>query len=84
MLYFADLPLSAFICSVWATAPDADLPIKMGEAGTAAGRPATTVFKVFQKTVESHGDKPALKFKDLSEAGVWLGYMRGFLAVVAQ
>ena len=54
--------------SVWATAPDADLPIKMGEAGTAAGRPATTVFKVFQKTVESHGDKPALKFKDLSEA----------------
>lgn len=53
--------------SVWATEPDADLPIKMGKAGTAAGRPATTVFKVFQKAVENHGDKPALKFKELSE-----------------
>eukprot|EP00752_Nemacystus_decipiens_P012995 g11498.t1 len=53
--------------SVWATAPDADLPIKMGEAGTAAGRPATTVFKVFQKTVENHGDEPALNFKNLPE-----------------
>lgn len=57
--------------SVWATEPGADLPVKLGKAGTAAGRPATTVFQVFQKTVDKHGDKPALKFKDLSEARMY-------------
>ncbi|CAM9925915.1 unnamed protein product [Pylaiella littoralis] len=51
--------------TVWATKPHADLPVKMGASGAAA-MPATTVFKVFQKTVENHGEKPALKFKDLS------------------
>lgn len=50
---------------MWATEPHADLPVKMGKSGVAA-MPATTVFKVFQKTVENHGEKPALKFKDLS------------------
>lgn len=61
-----------FLCSVWATEPDADLPVKMGKVGTVGGRPATTVFKVFQKAVENHGDKPALKFKDLSEARMFI------------
>lgn len=48
---------------MWATEPHADLPVKMGSDGAAA-RPATTVFKVFQKAVEDYGEKPALKFKD--------------------
>ncbi|CAM9669890.1 unnamed protein product [Scytosiphon promiscuus] len=51
--------------SVWTTEPDAELPVKMGTSGAAA-LPPTTVFGVFQKTVESHGAKPALHFKDLS------------------
>lgn len=51
--------------SVWATERDADLPVKMGTAGAAA-RPAKTVFEVFQKAVENHGENPALKFKDTS------------------
>ncbi|CAN0006472.1 unnamed protein product [Ectocarpus sp. 12 AP-2014] len=37
----------------------------MGTAGAAA-RPAKTVFEVFQKAVENHGENPALKFKDTS------------------
>jgi len=52
--------------SVWATEPHAELPIKMGTSGAAA-KPPTTVFKVFQRAVENHGDTPALKFKDTSQ-----------------
>ena len=37
----------------------------MGTSGAAAKEP-TTVFKVFQKTVENYGETPALKFKDTS------------------
>eukprot|EP00903_Cladosiphon_okamuranus_P010212 g9671.t1 len=51
--------------TVWATEPHADLPVKMGASGPAAKKP-TTVFKVFQKTVENHGEAPALQFKDTS------------------
>ncbi|CAM9369790.1 unnamed protein product, partial [Hapterophycus canaliculatus] len=51
--------------SVWATEPNAELPVKMGTSGAAARLP-TTVFEVFQKAVVNHGLKPALKFKDLS------------------
>ncbi|CAB1117569.1 unnamed protein product [Ectocarpus sp. CCAP 1310/34] len=51
--------------TVWATEPHADLPIKMGTSGAAA-KPPTTVFKVFQKAVENHGENVALKFKDTS------------------
>lgn len=70
--YFHDDPppvvlvhAAAFRISVWATEPDAELPVKMGASGAAA-KPPTTVFEVFQRTVENHGVKPALKFKDLS------------------
>lgn len=51
---------------MWATEPDAELPVKMGKEGIGA-KAATTVFEVFQKTVEDHGDRPALKFKDTSQ-----------------
>lgn len=40
----------------------------MGTTGAAAKAP-TTVFKVFQRTVENHGETPALKFKDAAEVG---------------
>lgn len=53
---------------MWATEPHADLPVKMGASGPAAKAPST-VFKVFRKTVEEHGEEPALKFKDTSAVG---------------
>ena len=36
----------------------------MGLEGPSA-RPPRTVFKVFQRAVENHGERPALYFKDL-------------------
>ena len=45
---------------VWTTDPHDELQVKMGTEGVSA-KPATTVFKVFQKTVEQHGEEPALK-----------------------
>lgn len=56
--------------SVWATEPHADLPIKMGTTGAAAKAPST-VYKVFQKAVENHGENAALKFKDTSGVSIF-------------
>lgn len=65
---------------MWATEPHADLPVKMGTTGVAAKEPST-VFKVFQKTVENHGESPALKFKDASNVSffLFLAFGRRFL-----
>lgn len=38
----------------------------MGSEGVSAVKPKT-VFEVFRKTVEEHGQEPALKFKDVQE-----------------
>ncbi|CAM9497320.1 unnamed protein product, partial [Ectocarpus fasciculatus] len=61
--YFLSRTEAIMSGTVWATEPHADLPIKMGTTGAAAKEPST-VFKVFQKAVENHGENPALKFKD--------------------
>lgn len=50
---------------VWTTDPREELPIKMGTEGAAAKQPLT-VYDRFKKTVENHGDEPALRFQDLS------------------
>lgn len=50
---------------VWVTEPHDELPIKMGTEGVTAEKPLT-VFEVFQRTVEEHGEKPALSYKDTS------------------
>lgn len=67
----SDIDTGVGIGSVWATEPHADLPVKMGTTGAAAKEPST-VFKVFQKSVENYGESPALKFKDTS--GVSWGF----------
>ncbi|CAM9320083.1 unnamed protein product, partial [Laminaria digitata] len=54
---------------MWATEPHAEIPIRMGVAGASA-RPAKTVFTVFQRAVEDHGERPALNFKDLSQVDI--------------
>lgn len=62
--------LSAVLYRMWTTEPHAEIPIKMGTEGPSA-RPAKTVFKVFQRVVEDHGERPALRFKDLSQVTVF-------------
>lgn len=51
---------------MWATEPHAELPVKMGTEGVSA-KAATTVFNVFRKAVEDHGERPAICFKDASQ-----------------
>ena len=46
-----------------------DIPITMGLEGISA-RPARTVFEVFRRAVEDHGERSALSFKDPSQVTV--------------
>ena len=58
---------------VWTTEPDAELPIKMGVTGLSARSPMT-VFEVFNKCVEDRGEKPALKYKNISQVKLTGGH----------
>ena len=48
------------------TEPHGELPVKIGAEGASA-MPPKTVFGVFRKCVEEHGERPALKFQDVPE-----------------
>lgn len=51
---------------IWATDPVVELPVKMGQEGVSA-TPPSTVYEVFQTTVENHGEEPALKYQHATE-----------------
>lgn len=51
---------------MWATEPHEEIPIKIGTEGASAA-PPKTVFNVFKKCVEEHGENTALKFQKVSE-----------------
>lgn len=63
---------------VWVTEPHEELPIKIGTEGASAA-PPKTVFDVFKKCVEEHGEKTALKFQKVSEVneGTFVGNVPG-------
>jgi hypothetical protein len=50
----------------WATAPDAELPIKIGNSYPANQEPRT-VMQVFESTVKRHGDKVFFRLCNINE-----------------